>query len=180
MSHILLKYKKTILVFILGISSFLISTQIFSDSEAPPRDFSKVTKNKKYIFVMLSPWGNHSLEYKQSGLYKNNGTQVPDWTVDWYSYGVIPNSDGKHLIRFGPWASDVSQEALSFFKDGKLIKYYKIKDLIKNESKLEHSVSHFTWQEESRYFEKEGVIYLKTLDENKYIFSIYSGETLRL
>lgn len=176
MSSNVQKYKNNILsLIIIVISYILASSPVFSDSEALPSDFSQVTKNSDFIFVMLSPFEKRTLEYNQSGLYKNNGTQLPEWTVDWYSFGVIPHSNGKHLVRFGPWASSVLQEALSFYKNGKLIKQYNISDLIKDKSKLEHTVSHFSWREDVEYLEDEGVIYLKTKDNIEYIFSIYSG-----
>ncbi|RVU84769.1 hypothetical protein EOL70_10995 [Leucothrix sargassi] len=157
----------------------MVTSSVLADSFGPPTSYSELTKNNKYVFVMLVPgsWDRTLSEYKRSGLYKN-GSLKPEWLVNWYADGVSPNSDGKHLIRHGPWASVISQEAFSFFKNGKLIKSYKISDLVKDESKLLHSVSHIEWSDDMHYFEDEGVLYVKTIDQHKYVISIYSGEMI--
>lgn len=156
----------------------------FADSPAPPRDFKTVTENKAYVFVMLAPdgWAEHDAElrrvYKQSGLYKNDGSSPPLWTVDWYAFEVFPSSDGECLIRMGPWASSTAELALAFHKHGKEIKHYQIKDLVRDTSKLAHTVSHFFWRSELKYDDKHTVLFLKTRDNQAYRFSATTGEIL--
>ncbi len=124
-----------------------------ADSEMPPRDYMTETENGQYIFVMLAPeqWERYGKKeirktYPRSGLYKNDGSTTPLWTVDWYSHHVFPSSDGRHLVEMGPWASETYQLAVAFHKDGKRIKAYAIKDLVLDTSKLKHTVSHFFWR----------------------------------
>jgi len=174
------------LIHILQISMivFFLSTQAFADSQALPRDFTIVTENKAYIFVMLAPdgWAEHDAAirsiYKQSGLYKNNGSQTPLWTVDWYAFEIFPSSDGKHLIQMGPWASSTEQLALSFHKNGREIKHYRIKDLVRDEAQLPHTVSHFFWRSELTYDDQHAILFLKTRDNQAYRFSVKTGEIL--
>ena len=96
---------------------FVLQAQAFADSPAPPRDYRTVTENQKYVFVMLAPAGWSQQDsgirktYTQSGLYKNDGSTTPFWTVDWYANLVFPASDGEYLIRMGPWAKGYPEEA---------------------------------------------------------------------
>ena len=166
------------------VAMFFLCAQTLADTPARARDFTKVTENKEYVFVMLARDGRteHVPKirnvYKHSGLYKNDGSSIPLWTVDWYAFEVFPSSDGKHLIRMGPWAGSTLQLALSFHKNGKEIKSYRIKDLVRDESKLKHTVSHFFWRSELRYDDKQGVLFLKTIDNQVYRFSAKTGEIL--
>lgn len=166
------------------VAVFFFYAQAFADSPLPPRDFKKVTESQEYVFVMLAPGGvaEHDSEirrvYKQSGLYKNDGSNTPIWTVDWYAFEVFPSSDGEYLVRMGPWASSTHQLALSFHKNGKEIKKYRIKDLIHDESKLRHTVSHFFWRSELKFDDKHAVLFLKTTDNQTYRFSVKTGGIL--
>src|SRR2546428_329551 len=120
-----------------------------ADSPAPPRSYKKVAAGGKYVFVMIAPgtveedvwrWNEETAAgirkirrvYPRSGLYRNDGSTEPLWTVDWYAHGVEVASDGVHLIRHGPWASSTDQEAISFFANGKLLRTYLIRELVDN------------------------------------------------
>src|SRR5688500_3455468 len=87
-----------------------------ADKKGPPQTRKEVTADGKFVFVMLAPQTledelkSHGTEdaknavtairnvYKKSGLYKNDGSAEPLWTVDWYA-PVTVLSDGEHLIR---------------------------------------------------------------------------------
>lgn len=53
--------------------------------------------------------------YPKSGLYKNDGSTLPVWTVEWFAQEVEPLSDGIHIVRCGPWASSPFTQAVTFF-----------------------------------------------------------------
>ncbi len=175
-------YLKLTLALIL---SFSVVTLTIADTPATPYDYKKVTTNNQYIFVMLhkSAWADKNRElrslYKQSGLYLNNGSNKPLWTVDWYAYEIIPSSDGEHLIRFGPWASSGYQLAIAFYNKGKEIKQYKIMDLVKDEKKLTYTASHFFWRSEEIYNDKLSTLLLKTHDGQTYTFSVLTGLSVK-
>jgi hypothetical protein len=161
----------------------VLSVPALADSPAPPRDYKKVTENNEYVFVMLAPEGLGKSQgstirevYKQSGLYRNDGSTTPLWVVYWYAFEVYPSSDGKHLVRMGPWASSVEQLALSFYRNGEEIRSYRIRDLVRDETKLSRTVSHFFWRSELRYDDKKGSVFLKTKDNQAYWFSVNTGE----
>lgn len=171
---------------------FAFSVSVFADSEAPPTDYTKETENGQYIFVMLATsdpffsggrWVQKKAEirdkYKVSGLYKNDGSSIPLWNVYWYSFNVFPSSDGKHVVRMGPWAQSTQDLAIAFYKEGKELEKYFIHDLVENKDYLQRTVSHFFWNTELQYNDKEGTVFLKTVDNTSYVFSIKTGAILK-
>lgn len=160
----------------------LIAASPFSlaDSLAPPRPYVAQSADGRFIFVMSLPramtWKNKI--YSVSGLYRNDGSTEPLWTVDWYAFEVVVASDGSHVIRLGPWASAYDDEAFTFFSDGKEIKSYEIDDLVWNPRSLPRSVSHFSWLADSRLDDDAGTWSIRTLNGEYYKFSISTGEIL--
>lgn len=85
--------------------------------------------------------------YLQSGMYLNDGSKTPLWTVDWLAYVILPN-DGKHIVRRGRWArfsGTYREEAFSFFAEGNLLKTYQSRDVVDFPWLLSHTSSHYTW-----------------------------------
>jgi hypothetical protein len=164
----------------------LLHAQAFADTPAPLRDFKKVAG--AYVFVMLAPDEpsgavQHVSEirevYKRSGLYRYDGSSTPLWTVDWYAYEVFPSSDGEHLVRIWSMSVSVDDSAVSFYKNGKEVKNYRIKDLIRNVSQLRRSASFLHWKADVDYNDKIAVLLLRTSDFRTHRFSVKTGEILR-
>jgi hypothetical protein len=114
--------------------------------------------------------------YSQSGMYRNDGSLVPLWTVDWYAFKVDIASDGVHLIRHGPWATFTHEEAISFFANGQLLRTHLIQELVDDDTKLRRSVSHFLWREDGRFDDAAFSYALKTKDGNRFVFDARTGE----
>ena len=172
-------------IFQTSIVLFMLCAPVFADTPMPPKDFLQTTENGDYLFVMLAPdevakYQNQDIRgvYKQSGLYKNDGSTTPLWVVHWYSFVVYPSSDGMHLVRTGPWASSVDELALSFHRNGQEIKSYAIKDLIRDEGKLSYTVSHFFWRSKLEFDDEKGLVFLQTRDNQEYLFNIKNGEII--
>jgi hypothetical protein len=157
--------------------------------------YTQTNPGGEYVFVMIAPgpieqessWANEQQAvkireirrtYSKSGLYRNDGSTEPLWTVDWYAHQVEVASDGVHLIRHGPWASSMDFEAISFFANGKLLRTYEIRELVDKPRLLEHSVSHFRW-EKGGWFDDDRLEYgLTTLDGNQFVFDVRTGEII--
>ena len=172
-----------------------------ADSPAPPRSYKDVAPGGTYVFVMIAPgtveddarsWNEETAArireirraYKQTGMYRNDGSAAPIWTVDWYAYGVHLTPDGVHLIRPGPWAwlrdghsPDLDVEAVTFFANGRLLRTYQVGELIDDPSRLERSVSHYRWQQEGRV-SGESEYTITTLDGNRFVFDVRTGEVV--
>ncbi len=163
------------------------SPAAFADSISPPRDYTKVTVDGRYIFVMLV--GNNSQvplewskveeirsKYSQSGLYKNDGSTTPLWTVDWYG-SVDLSSDGHHLIRWGPWPlmGHYAETALTFCEDGREINSYRIDQLVTLPILLPNTTSHFDWLRSADLDEVSGLLTVQTQLWDSYVFDVRTG-----
>jgi hypothetical protein len=174
------------------------TTSALADSPASPRSYKDVAPGGKYVFVMIAPgtveeearhWNEETAAgireirrvYTRSGMYRNDGSTEPLWTVDWYA-GVDLTSDGVHLIRRGTWARlrrdetpDLDWEAVSFFANGRLLRTYKVGDLVDDPGRVKRTVSHYMWDQEGRV----GVEFeytITTLDGNRFVFDVRTGE----
>lgn len=158
-----------------------------ADQPAPPRDYAQITENGEYVFVMLVPedydsfserdeaiWG----KYPRSGLYHNDGSVDPLWTVDWYAFGVEVSPDGQHLARWGPWPmrGDYGQLAIAFYEDGRETMSYRVQDLVAKPWSLPESVSHYQWRDDSSFHDASNQVYLETQNREHYTFDIETGE----
>src|SRR5262249_16407340 len=91
---------------------------LWAHTPLPKMTRTKVVANGKYLFVMVSPhpveqearWVGPNGEkkvrelrknYPESGLYLNDGSREPLWTIDWYRHHIDLASDGVHLVRPG-------------------------------------------------------------------------------
>jgi hypothetical protein len=178
----------------------LAATPALADSPVHPHSYKEVTPGGKYVFVMIAPGTieddvQHCNEetaarirevrrtYTRSGMYRNDGSVEPLWTVDWYAHHVdLTTDDGVHLIRPLPWAPlgkdrapDLACEAVSFFANGHLLRTYQVGELVDDVSRIEQSVSHYHWQQDGRVT-GEFAYEITTMDGNHYVFDVRTGE----
>ncbi|HJZ56195.1 MAG TPA: hypothetical protein VKE74_14610 [Gemmataceae bacterium] len=180
----------------------------FADKSGPPTTYTKASADGQYIFVMISPnevdaelklYNDEAAKkvrairamYTRSGLYKNDGSKEPLWTVDWYAAGVLVPSDGVHLVRFqympfykAPRGEPVDKEGLktegvTFFAKGKEIRKYQVADLIERPELLTRSVVHYQWVKAPVLRDKEGQLEIVTLDGNRFVFELKTGEIVK-
>lgn len=186
-----MKKKFQILLIICSLSFLIFANNVaFADKPRMPYSYQNVVGNVQYVFVMLAEYSEPLIssagkQYSSSGLYKNDGSNIPIWTVDWYAFTVYVSSDGEHLVRMGPWPSlkdgrrpDIQELAVAFYKNGKLLKRYPISDLINNPSNLPQSVSHFQWEKEVSFDDTLNELTIITTEDNKYVFDVKFGEII--
>jgi hypothetical protein len=186
---------RNIIKFCFFLSAILAPSLAYGDSAAPPRSYATPSTDGKFLFVMVAPLKAQGYEsslsdearqesqrirttYPASGLYLNDGSTTPLWKVDWYSDGVLVVSDGIHLVRLGPWARSLHDEAFTFFANGIELRSYKVGDLVETETLLPDSVSHLTWQKNMRLDEQTRTLSVTTLSKEKYVFDYTTGETI--
>ncbi len=150
------------------LASLAASKPIHADTiiRLPDKDYSQVTDNQEYIFVMFAN-AEDSVQvphirniYSVSGLYKNDNSTTPLWSVDWYAHKVYLSNDGEHLIR--P-VSHTSPEGIAFYKNGLEIKNYSIADLVATPNLLPHSFSLFFWVREINFDPNRNLLTLEVL-----------------
>lgn len=105
--------------------------------------YTAETTDKKYIFVLRrdnEPDFFVGSKYKQSGMYLNDGSMDPLWTIDWRQRVYLPD-DGKHVVRVGKllYSSSYREEVFAFISEGNVRKTYQTRDLIAFPYLLPHS-----------------------------------------
>jgi hypothetical protein len=116
--------------------------------------------------------------YNVSGLYRNDGSTTPLWTVDWYARYVQVASDGVHLIRVpSVAATSPSDEALAFFANGRMLHSYRVRDLVDLPWLLPRSVSHIWWTaDEYLHFDDTDMTYTVRTNHGEHIvFDVTTG-----
>jgi len=138
-------------------------------------------------------------KYPQTGLYYGD-TNALVWAVDTEGYThpdwLFVTTDGVHLVRIDgdSWQTKdfsgrnrlpVEEEqkqldapALSFFKNGKLLKRHLLKDLITDAGELPHSPQHILWQAGAVFSQNETQFVLFTQDSNQLAFDVATGDLL--
>lgn len=186
---------RTSFAFLLAVALTLHVSTATGDSLAPPSTHATISANQQFVFVMIPPiplseelrfWNEEygakirriRAQHDVSGMYQNDGTSKPLWTVDWYAYDVEIFSDGVHVVRHGPWASKVTDEALTFFAQGRPLRTHSVADLVRDTRRLQRSVSHFDWSIDSQ-LDDDGLRYtLLTVDHRCYVFDATTGEII--
>ncbi len=120
--------------------------------------------------------------YAESGLYRNDGSRTPLWTVDWYAYKVYPASDGIHLVRLGVSRLgsplDCNDSAVEFYARGKLLRSYRIRELV-DVPRLLMSNSHFPrWSAEDQFEDASLRYSLRTVQGERFVFDAATGDML--
>ena len=154
---------------------------VCADSEAMPEDFQVELPDGKHVMVMLPTYKyarkDEALRktYPQSGLYSKDKPRQPLWTIDWYAFTVYVSSDLQHLVRMGPWARSPKNLAVSFYKNGKLLREYRIDQLVADPLSLPHSVSHFRWKKKVSFDSEKNRFTIETLAGKTYVFDATTG-----
>jgi hypothetical protein len=179
---------KKVFISILTIIFMLMPRVASADSEVAPYSYKELASNNKFVFVMIYPNSEEVKTedgkiYTKTGLYKNDNSIEPLWTIEGYSHKVYISSDGNYAAKLGPWPRltefnnrDLNQLVVAFYDRGKLTHEYYIKDLVVDESKLQKSVSHFEFNKELNFDDAQNILKLETYDGSKYVFDMKTGE----
>jgi hypothetical protein len=116
--------------------------------------------------------------YKVPGLYPNDGSVQPIWTMDFETeYGsrfggrLYTSFDGKHLVSV---ADTFIYSPLLFISDGKVIKEYNHQELGADTSNS--ADCRYEWIKEVSFSQSRGILTVEHLNGSKLSFSIYTGE----
>lgn len=136
----------------LGLFLFLLcfSVTAFASYGEGAYGYTLETENKRFILVIHWRARDGTLvkmkgleKYPANGLYRNDGSTEPLWTVDWSNI-ALPLNDGRHAIRFGRGGASphtgYSNESFAFLCDGKVLKSYAVRDFVEFPTLLPHSV----------------------------------------
>lgn len=172
-----------------------VSSYVLADKSVAPYVKLTASDNGKFYFVIYpSKWEWQSGEYKAiSAPYGIAFRVLPDgsgekiWeTNGWYAFQVYLSHDGKYLARVNsnPSGSAPTDDdrVVAFYADGKLLREYSSKELVKNTEKVERSVSHYYWASNNRDLPKidYGYVFkIETIENRLYSFDMKTGEMLK-
>lgn len=151
----------------------------FYDTYVFTTEISKISV-KQFLDAKQEPFSLRT-KYPCSGLYKNDGSITPLWTVDWYAPIVYVYPDAEHLIR---WDSikrtefdendELNYESLAyaFYKNGIEVEKHFVQDVVKDTNAIHHSVSHYQWSKDIFVDKTTGLFHLETLDGQQYTYDI--------
>lgn len=169
------------------LSAALLAMSLRASADNPPSNSRHQTESPSGRFVIdMIPeegWGHagKGIVYR-----RHDGQKVRVWETDFYAQEVQLSDSGKHLVRFGPWASDLenlSDLAVAFYERNQLLKEYRVRDLVKNRNVLDQTVSHYQWrpvrQSEPTGFFGDDLFRLVTVDKRVYEFDVRTGAVIK-
>jgi hypothetical protein len=157
--------------------------------------YTTPSPDNKYVFVMLGPkpddpsdsqWRDERMEesrrlhakFPSSGLYLNDGSTTPLWVVSEYSWEVFIPSDGIHLVMPASWPSTSSDEALTFYESGKVLRRYRVNDLVDLTWFLPGGHQHFVWEKSIALDDQKRTMSVTTQHYDHYDFDVTTGEII--
>jgi hypothetical protein len=148
-----------------------------------------LTADKGHVFFAIYPSPAHSKNDDDAkGIcyrLEPDGSVKELWRISgWYMFGGYLSRSGDYLVRLGPWAEDLTHHsdlAVAIYKNGKLVKEYRVNELIKDLDALEYSASHYSWlpgrQSEPNQF-IDNQFKLTLIDKTIYFFDLDTGEII--
>ena len=184
---------KTLPILVLA-ASLAFSGVGFADSPEVHTAWMTTSRDGVYLFKMVpaeTKWENDKLSVKRQPFgvaysLSENGDLNEVWRAEgWYSPEGRISDDGKYLVCFDPWASDYkdyTDVAIAFYDQGKLLKKYQVRHLIKDTGALDRSTSHYIWRP-VRQTEPTGFVpgmpsrfHLVMADKTAYVFDVTNGD----
>lgn len=168
-----------------------------ADKEMSPYAFIAASPDGRTVFKMLpAKWrakgGDPAIAHEGLGIayrVRADGSFQEFWRIErFYAFELFIDDTGKHLIAMGPWGRDqegLTDLAIRFYETGALFKQYRVKDLIKDATKIERPVHHYSWRPEIQTrpngFVRVGpfggtwAFHLVTIDRVAYAFDVRTG-----
>jgi hypothetical protein len=173
--------------FLLAILSAAWNANARAEKPVLPTSYSAVSSDGRFLFVMIAPRPSGETaegiilrqKYAQSGLYRNDGSREPLWTIKGYSARAYPASDGIHLAcvskfagGFEPW-----EQCVRFFASGRLIRAYSVDDLTVSWL-LPRTPSGRMWSRRDHFDEADMRYTVWTRDGSSFTFDVLTGEVV--
>jgi len=169
---------------------FLFSVTSYADSPGIPFPYVKSALYSSFYFKMVpeNQEKNSTSEidppYGVAYRLLSSGESEELWRVEgWYAFEVYLSANGEHLVRMGPWAvgdkPSAEDMAVAFYHNGKLLKSYSTKNLIKKDRSVRPTVGHYIWRSNDKEYPKLNHLnefLLKTRENEVYRFDVTTGE----
>jgi len=190
----------SIALLLIGLAALRNHTGMYIADPAFPYSYSVTSNDGKYKFVMLGQkaWDEKEeiapdeemketrllqSKYSVSGLYLNDGSNSSLWVLEavpgkQYAYKVFVFSDGRHLAKTGWWTSATTDEALTFYKDGKVISSYSVKDIATAPWFLPGGSQHYNWDKKITFNDERKTVTVITEHYDKLVMDATTGKII--
>lgn len=175
----------------------LVSASVaFADSFFPPCPYVKKSADGTKHFVMLTKPSEPDCEkrsedevatgkalrekYKSSGVYENGDPAKPLWTFneEWWLSGVHVANDGSHIVQTGSLGRDPSVAAFTIYKDGKILRAFKVNEFVRDESAIRYTTSTIQWSKKLYLDDRNSTFNVETNDGLSYSIDLATGKIL--
>ena len=157
---------------------------------APPASHATTSPDGQHVFVILShetmkeeltrfneQWQPKIRaireKWSKSGMYRNDGSTEPLWTVDWHAYQVDVPSGGEYVVRYTSggyyWKSN---PAVAFYRRGELLRSYEIGDLVS----VPFVIDHGDWLADHTLDDSAGTVRVNSETGDRFVFDVRTGE----
>lgn len=124
--------------------------------------------------------------YPASGLYLNDGSSIPLWTINFYEErkGIFLTADGAYMARTGNMAN-VKEKSIHFYEAGQLKRSYSVEELIPSIEQIVNSLggrffpvsssSRRRWTSNIFLDSKKKTLRIHFVTGNKFVFDLTTG-----
>ena len=190
--------KNIIFIILLYFMSLITVIKVLADSPTEETPYQIEFESGNKIFYMYPCYmsdenGELDKSWLKSGLYYNTEPHENIYLINseytsvkyyFYESELVFSDDGIYFATM-PWSyrgdpGKPDGSAIEFYKNGKFVNKYVVADLVENNSKLEYSVSHVTWEKrENRHFDAENnILSVTTKDDIVYKFDLVTGNII--
>jgi hypothetical protein len=181
------------LLFLTAVNIILFALLVPQQAQAcGPGAFPKagkiVTENANLLIIwrysnrdnqVFRPEAKETTKYPLPGLYPNDGSTIPIWTMPYQEdLRVLPWGEKIYISSERESFVAVAQSGihmpLAFYQEGKVLKAYSYSDIEARTPK--GSVCGYEWFKEVYFHESTGVLVVEHLNGKVLAFSIYTGE----
>jgi len=114
-------------------------------------------------------------KYTVGGMYRNDGSTTPIWTVNWYAYRIDVPAGGEGVGRYSSGGLETDTgPAIGFYRRGDLIRGYDVSDLVT----LPWFSDRRSWLSEHRLSDDSRTVTVVTEHGDRYVFDVQTGEML--
>lgn len=161
-------------------------------SFARPYSYRTVSPDGQFVFIMIGSYSSEEepthwigelaaeirairQKYTVGGMYRNDDSTTPIWTVDWYAYRIDVPAGGEVVVRYGSGGLETNTgPALGFYRRGELIRGYDVSDLVT----LPWFSDRRSWLAEHHLNDDSRSVTVETETGDRYVFDVQTGEMI--
>jgi hypothetical protein len=156
---------------------FLVSGHLQADTPLPPPQVKEIWSPNKQFCAVMDPKPMTTTVYR----VEEGGRRTRSWAMyGWFRVAHLAD-DGEHLvaghdgINLLPLKVIKDEPMIRFFRRGELLNTVTLGQLLKNQSSLKRTASHYLW---GSYLglDKKGHYVVETVEDRRLTFTVNTGK----